>query len=213
LLKKERDGWIKKYGMICEANGPEVCYVYKADMDGRKQEAERIFALEKNLEVTSNGFKEIKLSTKAGKPNGTRATSELPILSLAKNELYVGTLYKCIQSGFGYLVEAVFDRKTKEVKWDHLVLLDSKGVVVAKKETKYTGEEEFCDGCGTPTFDYGSRQFYATYGLLESPLFKYPILLLDTSTVEGRAVSMGTFNLDGKFDEIRRYEYVVHCGE
>ena len=45
----------------------------------------------------------------------------------------------------------------------------------------------------------------------ESPIFPNPVLVVDTSTVEGRALSMITFDTNGLKSEWRDYEYVVNC--
>jgi hypothetical protein len=47
--------------------------------------------------------------------------------------------------------------------------------------------------------------------LFEWAAFPYPVLLLDTSTVEGRALSLQTFTPGGRASTFRVYEYIARC--
>ena len=57
----------------------------------------------------------------------------------------------------------------------------------------------------------GLGRIYDVENVFVIPGFPYPVLLLNTSTVEGRALSFVTFTPDGYYAEDRIYEYVVNC--
>ena len=67
-----------------------------------------------------------------------------------------------------------------------------------------------CDGCSPRYYEYGDIGFNPM-NMFELPGFSYPVMLLDRSTVEGRALSLLTFTASGKLDEFNVYEYVVNC--
>ena len=52
---------------------------------------------------------------------------------------------------------------------------------------------------------------YVPLNIFELAGFAYPVLLLDTGTFKGRALSLLTFTPDGKVTQLCIYEYVVHC--
>jgi len=61
------------------------------------------------------------------------------------------------------------------------------------------------------TYEAGIDRLYDVENVFVIPGFPYPVLLLDTSTVEGRALSLVTFTPDGYYATYRIYEYVVNC--
>ena len=68
-----------------------------------------------------------------------------------------------------------------------------------------------CDGCGTPTITDSFGTVFDVIQVLHLPGFPHPVLLLNTSTVEGRALSLTTFDDAGVYRSYRLYEYVVNC--
>ena len=68
-----------------------------------------------------------------------------------------------------------------------------------------------CDSCAVPRFEDGMSYQYRMMNMFELSGFPYPVLLLDTSTVEGRAISFRTFMPDEHAAELRDYEYVFLC--
>jgi len=68
-----------------------------------------------------------------------------------------------------------------------------------------------CDGCTVPTYEEGVAVLYRPVNMFVLPGLPYPTLLLDTSTYEGRALSLVTFTPGGRLAEYRIYEYVVNC--
>ena len=71
--------------------------------------------------------------------------------------------------------------------------------------------EQMCDGCGIPGPEHSFRAVYDVEQVFRVPGLPHPLLLLDTSTVEGRALSLVTFDQAGAYSVYRDYEYVVGC--
>ncbi len=65
------------------------------------------------------------------------------------------------------------------------------------------------EGVGVRT--QSASGLYRPLNMFELPGFAYPVLLLDTSTFEGRALSLMTFTPDGAVTQFRVYEYVINC--
>lgn len=103
-----------------------------------------------------------------------------------------------------------FDVVSGILRQEALVLHDPTGRVVAHELTTLR-ENNICDGCGLPTLKQGTSFRYQVLNLFSFAGFPYPVLLLDTSTVEGRALSLLTFTSAGRLSEFRLYEYVVNC--
>jgi len=83
------------------------------------------------------------------------------------------------------------------------------GLAIASRVTEVGPVE--CDGCGTPTITDGFGTVFSSIQVLHLPGFPHPVLLLNTSTVEGRALSLTTFDDAGVYRTYRLYEYVVNC--
>jgi hypothetical protein len=108
-----------------------------------------------------------------------------------------------------YSLHALYDSSTKELVKSAFILHDPAGRIVGSEVTE--GAAFGCDGCGVPTLDQGLRRLYAVLNGFQFTMFPYPLLLLDTGTVEGRALSLVTFAPTGTHAEYRIYEYVVGC--
>ena len=108
-----------------------------------------------------------------------------------------------------YSFAAAYDSATQALITSALILHDSTGAILAHA-TKDTAAFA-CDGCARPSYRDGLDALYYVVTEVELPGFPYPVLLLDTSTVEGRALSLVTFTPLGAYSEYRVYEYVVNC--
>lgn len=90
-----------------------------------------------------------------------------------------------------------------------LFLHGSGGTVMASAVTDVPARE--CDGCGTPTVTDVFGAVFDVIQVLRVSGFPHPVLLLNTSTIEGRALSLETFDDAGAHQSYRWYEYVVNC--
>lgn len=101
--------------------------------------------------------------------------------------------------------------ETGEVVGTALVLRDAAGRLIAADVRGSDHWNNVCDGCEIPTGDTDLAALYNIRMVFEVPGFPWPLLLIDTSTNEGRALSLVTVNSAGILVEYRRYEYVVNC--
>jgi hypothetical protein len=113
---------------------------------------------------------------------------------------------------FFYSLHKLYSRKTGLLRQEAIVLHGKNGVILAHEITRNLDSGQPCDGCGIPSYVDPWSGLYRPLNMFELPGFAYPVLLLDTSTDEGRALSLLTFTPQGKVTEFRVYEYVVHCG-
>lgn len=109
-----------------------------------------------------------------------------------------------------YSFHGLYDPKSKELHKKGIILHGPDGQVLAK----HFWDESWntvCDGCGLPVYSDSMVYLFSMINSFHIPQFKYPLLMMDTSTVEGRALSFVTFSPDGNYSEYREYEYVVGC--
>ncbi|MBI2680820.1 MAG: hypothetical protein HYX25_07425 [Candidatus Solibacter usitatus] len=112
---------------------------------------------------------------------------------------------------FYYSLHKLYNTKTGLLSQEAIVLHRKDGEILAHSLTAFD-PARLCDGCAIPSYVDASSGTYLPLNMFELPGFVYPVLLLETGTTEGRALSLLTFTPDGKLTEFRVYEYVVHCG-
>jgi hypothetical protein len=91
------------------------------------------------------------------------------------------------------------------------LLHDAEGEVLGSQTWTVGPDDPICADCGTPTYDDSLKGLFAVRKVFSLPGFRYPVLLRDTGTIEGRAISLVTFDESGEYQEQREYEYVVNC--
>ena len=108
-----------------------------------------------------------------------------------------------------YLLTAAYDTVNKEVLAGAIILQNGGTVIGFERSTP---NDFGCADCAPPTLDDGLRRLYPVINGYTLRRFAYPVLLLNTSTNEGQARSLATFDPRGKYGEYRSYEFVVNCG-
>jgi len=121
---------------------------------------------------------------------------------------FLDTAFAASLSGPFYSIDAAYD-SSRVLRMVALILHDSSGAIIARQLEN--GFAFGCDGCDDVTYEAGIERLYDVENVFVIPGFPYPVLLLDTSTVEGRALSLVTFTPDGYYATYRIYEYVVNC--
>jgi hypothetical protein len=111
---------------------------------------------------------------------------------------------------FFYSLHRRYDAVSGVLRQEALALHDRVGRLIAHQVVTLR-EGELCDGCALPDLTEGTSFRYRVRNVFELPGFPYPLLLLDTSSVEGRALSLETFTDTGRHAEFRLAEYVVTC--
>jgi hypothetical protein len=113
---------------------------------------------------------------------------------------------------FYYSLHKLYKRDSGLLSEEAIVLHSPTGQILAHELSRDLESDTPCDGCGLPRYIYPGSGLYSPLNMFEVPGFAYPLLLTDSSTVEGRALSLFTFDPDRKPANFRVYEYVVHCG-
>ena len=93
---------------------------------------------------------------------------------------------------FGALYDGIRQQMSKE----GIFLQRLDGTIVGA-EISSVSEETACDGCAVPTYKESLQA--DVMNLFAASAFAYPVLMLDTSTAEGRAISLTTFTDKGQF--------------
>ena len=83
------------------------------------------------------------------------------------------------------------------------VFLQRADGTVVSAETYPVSEKSACDGCRIPTYAQPLQDDNPVMNLFTASAFPYPLLLMDTSTVEGRAISLMTFTNKAQPSEYR----------
>jgi hypothetical protein len=112
---------------------------------------------------------------------------------------------------FWYSLHRLYKSTTGLLTQEAVVLHKPNGQIAAHELRKDIDTSDVCDGCSYAAYSSFRSGTYIPLNMFELPGFPYPLLLLDTSTVEGRALSLFTFTPEGKPADFRIYEYVVHC--
>jgi hypothetical protein len=120
-----------------------------------------------------------------------------------------------VDSHYSFSFHGFYSDETR-VLFKKGLILHQEGEVLAAKFWQIS-EETMCDGCPLPLYrnEYPHQSFpdmveiFSLLNVFSFSGFPYPVILLDTSNVEGRAISFVTFNQEGKYSEYRLYEYIV----
>jgi len=112
--------------------------------------------------------------------------------------------------GSVYSFHAFYDPKSREAFAQGIALSKQDGSILAQDFEEY-GEECPCVDCALPLYDWQPVGVFFPLNVLRVQGFAYPVLVMDTSTFEGGAISLVTFDENGARVEFRLYEYVMTC--
>ncbi len=122
---------------------------------------------------------------------------------------YADTTFQSERGEPFYSAHAVYDSLSNDLIHTALVLRNAGGELIA---AKLFGPENYgCDGCAVPWRTDGFKALYSVLNAFHVPGFVYPLLMMDISTLEGRGISLVTFDSDGVYHELFKTEYVVTC--
>jgi hypothetical protein len=110
-----------------------------------------------------------------------------------------------------YSIHKLYKPDTGLLSEEAIVLHGANGKILGHKIVRGIDQGQSCDGCGIANYRYSWRANYIPLNMFELSGFAYPLVLLDTSTVEGQALTLFTFTPQAKPASFRIYEYVVHC--
>jgi hypothetical protein len=194
----------KTYGVACEIKDRDHLTIF--DVDGETNSGRALYTTKRLPRDAHAGLVTIPL-------DGTQMLRINRLLGWPTQ----GTLRRDEAIGvrtqsYFYSFHRLYNAKTGLLRQEAIVLHGKNGVILAHEIARNLDSGPPCDGCGIPSYVYPSSGIYRPLNMFELPGFSYPVLLLDTSTDEGRALSLLTFTPQGKVTEFRVYEYVVHCG-
>lgn len=209
----------KKYGVACEEYPGEraqtTYYLYKMSRKPDKPLGgypDRVFYTSKATEPAKAGFKYGVLEEKKLRDVfQTIKTGGKKFLHRHFTVLPAGSAHVYSFHGF-------YDDKSKLIFKEAVVLHDANGRVLAKISWDIS-EDTLCDGCPHPAFlnenpEAPAADMTESFRIINAfslPRFSYPVLMLETSSVETRAISFMTFDAKGKYSEYRASEYFVNC--
>jgi len=177
-------------------------YRYTATMPSSKQ-AEQVLVLERHAQSqVTGGFTDVKLNAKQTDPVWLAMNAR----SGQKRLIYTA---KPPGNSFSYSFAMLFTRKGDLMR-EGTFLQDQTGKILGK-EIDDVDEDHLCDGCGLPTYEWEIARGNPALNLITIPTLPYPMVLMDSSTVEGRAIELFTFSATGQSSHYRKYEYMVTC--
>jgi len=200
LSSVQHDSITRQYHVACEQRGPLAAYELPADVPV----PDRAFYTSRPLPG----------DTEAGMTADSLALGEATkldsLLSVPVGMLHRELALRSHPELPYYVVRALYDSATRSLLKSGLFLLDRSGKVLAASLRDSTDYLQ-CDACTVPTYDEGIAVLYRPLNVFVLPGLPRPVLLLDTGTYEGRALSLVTFTPTGELSDYRVYEYVVNC--
>ncbi len=185
-----------RFGVLCEGNDSVAAYA----LANPPRQAERALFTVRPLPDLRAGIAAIA----APQPDHTVRAFGWP----ATDPMRLDTAVAMAGSRFWYSFHARYGPDSV-LALTLLALHDSTGATVAaavRDSTAYA-----CADCETPRIGDGLPLLFNVLNLFTAAPFPYPLLLLDTGTFEGRAVSLVTFTPAGRRAELRAYEYTMTC--
>jgi len=197
--------YVKKNEADCDQlneDKPVPLYRYDAKMPKSKV-VSQVFVSGGRLGLALNaGFVEFKATEPVLEPVWREMRSKPGQRRLARS---VGRS----EGTYFYTIAATFMQDGRLLR-KGLFLQDRSGKIVGKKIENVNGEEE-CDGCAVLKYRDGLKYIYPVLNLITLPGLPYPVLMEDSSGVEGRAIDLFTFTSTGTASQYRIYEYMVTC--
>lgn len=201
----DRDDFVLKHHVACEVvstGAPFRLFLYESAVrpNGRNPQ---VFYTHKSLPGGVAGYSEIPI------PPSGRAQVWKRMRPKSRTQLRKAFAVGRQGAPHSYSFAALYDGPQREMTRKGMFLHASDGRVIASKIYDINGF--VCDGCAVPTYKQRLQDETPVINFFTFPHFQYPVLMLDTSTFEGRASSLVTFSPDGEQSEYRLYEYVIHC--
>ena len=201
MTATEHERLTREHQLACDSKGPLAEYELPSATDHQIERA--FYTARLPGESISVGLRQRVLQ--ATERSAVRAL----LADRDSSALYRDTAFSVTPTSPFYVIAATYDSSTHALRRSVLVLYDSVGAFAGYRLED--GKAFECDGCGEARYEEGLGRIYNVLNGFEVPGFPYPLLLLDSGTVEGRALSLLTFAPLGPLSEYRIYEYVVTC--
>src|SRR5438445_2011163 len=196
--------FIEAHHVACDflnESPPMQLAIYSANLPQQKPNPQ-VFVLQRPFPGLTAGYREFQPTKSAMAGVWKRLQPKAPG-QLRKS-------YSVTQSNLDvfFTFAALYDGMRQHMSKEGIFLQRLDGTIVGA-EISSVSEETACDGCAVPTYKESLQA--DVMNLFAASAFAYPVLMLDTSTAEGRAISLTTFTDKGQFAAYRMYEYVVNC--
>lgn len=112
---------------------------------------------------------------------------------------------------YRFVQHARYASDSNEVRELGIALYSGDWRSIARQVWTHSAGASWCDGCQVPVFDSGLAAVFRYFNMLAHPDIRYPLLVLDTSTVESRTLELSTFSEDGRFARVPRTQIVIGC--
>ncbi len=196
--------FIEAHHVACDLlneSPPVELFIYSANLP-EHQRNPQVFVLQRPFPGLTAGYREFQ-------PNKS-AMAEVWKRMRLKSPGQLRKSYSVTQGDLDlfFTFAALYDGTKQEMSKSGIFLQRQDGTIVGAAISS-VAEETVCDGCGVPTYKEPLQT--PVMNLFTASAFAYPMLMLDTSTAEGRAISLTTFTDKGQLSHYRMYEYVVNC--
>lgn len=197
--------FIKAHRVDCDQAAeerPQPIYRYAAKLPPAKQ-AEQAFVFSGRL--SENGLAGIKETT----PGPEQMNPVWDAMRSNAGQERLSYAAQLPGSSFTFIFAKLFTRKGDLLR-EGTFLEDHRGAILGR-EIREADEDHLCDGCSLPTYSDEVRIGLPAMNILSVPTLPYPMVLMDSSTAEGRAIELFTFSKAGQPSHYRKYEYIVTC--
>ncbi len=197
--------FIRKNKVDCdqaEEREPVPIYRYTSTMPPSKQ-AKQVLVLQGHVQSQISGsFINDKLDAKQTDPIW---------LAMGAHPGQRRLIYTAKQPGKPFLYSfAMLFKKNGDLMREGTFLQDQEGKILGR-EIDDVDEDDLCDSCGLPTYEWEITRGNPALNIITIPTLPYPMVLMDSSTVEGRAIELFTFSATGLPSHYQKYEYMVTC--
>lgn len=200
------EAFLREHHVDCDARGaqtPKFVALYHSPLHPGEHNPQ-VFYTRKHLKGIATGYRQSSLDGRAAEEVWKRMQPTGP------QQLRRAFIVHRENVSFFFSFASLYGGPRQEMSRLGLFLHAFDGQV-AGGWIRDVGPDGLCVDCAVPTFNDALEMTFPITNLFTAPHFPRPLLMLDTSTVEGRAVSLVTFTPDGKYSEYRIYEYVVNC--
>jgi hypothetical protein len=207
IFQKESSRFIKAHHVACDVptGGPVPMQLFVYSVTSAwEQRNPQVFLLEHTFPGLTAGYREFTPL------ESSLAAVWAQLQPKSPEQLRKAYSVEQDKSGFFLTFAALYDGPRQEMSKKGVFLQRKDGTVIGA-EIQPIGTETTCDGCATPNYRDPSQADSPVMNVFTAPTFPFPIVMLDISTVEGRAISLMTFTDKAQPSEYRVYEYVGNC--
>lgn len=212
LTSKDAIDFARKHRIACDiitseelpSRADATLSVYDSTVQRRNRGNRQVFITRKPLLGSVAGYKQVSIPLSSSRQVWQRMHPQSS--ARLRRSFAIG------RKGLSYFYSfaAIYGGPHREMSRHGMFLHAADGRVIAT-DIADINVGTMCDGCAVPRFDTPLQDIIRVINLFTIPSFRYPLLMLDTSTLEGSAKSLVTFSPAGEKSEYRLYEYVVGC--